>query len=287
MCKRLKARAIRTEPVYYSQGKPYLRHIATSRVAEPHEVTDAVKRYLNNRLESGENETQEESAFLSELASNLHRVLMWADTPSRERHVNPWLEDWRADYAYASTNLRELASTDSAEAARLVSKILELANALDEVTSFRMYIGCGSELEEVATQAGGLARQLKADAFDQCPLSEISSTKAIRQLGEICRQAVDLSNRAQQTIEGGRVEEVQSSAGSLGQQLMQLSYYNLEKLGEERLAELRRLGLGMRLVEAIRMRMDGGASMQRVATSVQENADKLSKFVQDCSSDDL
>ena len=83
-----------SEPLYYSQGKPYIRHITTSRIAEPHEVIDLVRRNLSSRLELDD----EGSAFYSQLASCLHRIRLWAETPTNARHINPWLEEWRAEY---------------------------------------------------------------------------------------------------------------------------------------------------------------------------------------------
>ncbi len=268
-----------SEPVYYFQGKPYLRHITTSRPAEPHEVVDLVRRYLGSRLESEDVEQSEESAFYTELGSVLHRVLVWAEIPDRDRHVNPWLEEWRADYGYAASDLRELAATEVAVRKGLVAKIREVADALNEVTIFRMTLGCGKQLESVATRANKLASELKRDTVDGFPLSEESVAHARTLVREISRKLSDLANRAQQVVDSGRIEELQTEVGSMGLQLMQLSFYDLSNLEKDLSSRLREVGMSMRLLEARRAYSDGGESKRRIVDLIMRRASQLNELV--------
>jgi ATP-dependent DNA helicase RecG len=267
-----------SEPVYYAQGKPYLRHITTSRPAEPHEVVDLVKRFLGDRLKSGDDEQNEESAFYSELGAILHRALLWAETPVRERQVNPWLEEWRADYGYAASELRELAARDVAVRMGLGARIRQVADALNEVTAFRMTLGCGEKLEAVASRARELAFALKRHTIDKIPLSMEAVALARSRVREISRRLSDLSDRAQQVINAGRIEELKSEVGSMGQQLVQLSFYDLSALGENISERLREVAMRMRLIEAGRIYMDGGASMRRTVEEVTQCASQLDEL---------
>lgn len=264
-----------SEPLYYSQGKPYLRHLTTSRPAEPHEVVELVKRHLASRIEPEEAEESEESAFYSELGSVLNRVLLWAVTPIRERSVNPWLEEWRADYSLAASDLMRMAARDAAIRLGIAERLREVADALTEVSTFRLTLGCGAALEEVATSAKRLVLALKVDTIDKLPLGAVSLEQVRGLVREATRVTVNLSERAQQMANEGRIEEVQSELGSIGSQLVQLSFYDLRALGDETGSKLRETGMRMRLLEVARIYMDGGSSLGRVVNEVAECANKL------------
>jgi ATP-dependent DNA helicase RecG len=277
-----------SEPVYYSQGRPYLRHqgrpylrhITTSRPAEPHEVVDLVRRYLGSQLESQGVEDSEESAFYSELGSTLNRLLLWAETPVRERQVNPWLEEWRADYGYAALELRQLAARDIAVRMGLAERIRELATALDQVPAFRMHLGGGSELETIASHASKLASALKQDTVDKIPLSEASVAQARTLIREISGRLSDLGDRAQQIVDTGRIEDLQSGLGSMGRQLVERSFYDLSSLGTNVSDRLREIGMRMRLLEVARIYLDGGVSMQRIVDQVSQCKDELATLTE-------
>ena len=274
-----------SEPVYYSQRRPYLRHITTSRPADPHEVIDLVRRYLGSRLESEDVEQSEESTFYSELGSMLNRVLLWAKTPARDRHVNPWLEEWRADYGNAASDLRELAAMDVTVRMGLDARIREVASALDEVTTFRLFLGCGDQLEAVASHTSELATALKRDTVDTIPLSEVSVVHARTLVTEISRKLSDLADRAPQVVAAGRIEELQSEIGSMGQQLVQLSFYDLSSLGGTISSRLEEVGMSMRIVEISRIYMDGGASMQQIIDKVLQCTSELNALAETIASD--
>lgn len=259
-----------SEPVYYTQGRPYLRHITTSRPADPHEVVELVRQYLGSRLEPERVERTEESAFYSELGSILHRVLLWAETPASERHVNPWLEEWRADFEYAASVLRELATRDVAVRKGLDASILNVAIALDEVPAFGLYLGCGDQLEGVASRAKELTIALKRETVDAIPLSEASIAQAGTLVRQISRRLSDLADRAEMAIKEGRIEEIQSQISLMGKELVQLSFYDLSSLAEGISSKLRVVGMAMRLLEIERIYMDGGASIKRVLDKIMQ-----------------
>jgi hypothetical protein len=267
-----------TEPVYYSQGKPYLRHITTSRPAEPHEVVELVKRHLTNRIEPEDGSDKEESAFYSDLALVLNRALIWAETPSSPRSVNPWLAEWRADYSQAASELMHLASGEAATRLGLAQRLRDVADRLAEVSTFRLTLGCGPQLEEVASRAKTALAALKEDSVDKFPLSSDFVGQARALVKEASRRLVALGARTQQMIAQGRVKELQSEMGSLGGRLVQLSFYKVPAWSEKVLESLRELGMRMRLLEVTRIYMDGGASLARIVNEVAECAEQLAEL---------
>jgi hypothetical protein len=267
-----------SEPLYYSQGKPYLRHLTTSRPAEPHEVIALVKRHLAARIEPEEDQDSEESVFYSELGAVLNCALLWAETPARERSTNPWLEEWRADYSQAASELMSMAARDVATRLGVAQRLRDVADSLTEVSSFRLTLGCGEALEEVASRAKGLVSALKADTIDKLQLGVDSVEQVRTVLKEASRRTDDLSQRAEQMVSQGRTEELQSEVGTIGSQLVQLSFYNLHALGDEFGILLRGVGMRMRMLEAARIYIDGGVSLKRVVDEVAECAKQLGQI---------
>ena len=193
--------------------------------------------------------------------------------------MNPWLEEWRVDYSYEAKNLRALAAGDVAIKRNLGARMRELATALDEVASFRLTLGCSETLEAAASRTKDLTYSLKKDTFDQLPLSSESVDRVRTLLRETSRKVTDLADSAQEMADSGRIEELQSEVGSVGSQLMQLSFYDLSALGRDVAHSMREIGLSMRLLRVARIYMDGGASLRRLVEDVVSCTSRLQELV--------
>src|SRR5262249_20054357 len=113
----------------------------------------------------------ETGQFLSALATVLVDGLMYGDEAD-ERQVNPWFNLWRAQFGSDAKELRDLAARDAAEKLGLTRNITDLANALDEVASMRLYIGAGEKLEALTRKAVDQAGALKAELVDSRPIAD-------------------------------------------------------------------------------------------------------------------
>jgi ATP-dependent DNA helicase RecG len=261
-----------SEPIYYSQGKPYLRHVSTSRPAEPHEVVGLVRRYLEGRASPGE---AEESLFYSELGSILHRVLLWAETPEQERRLSPWFQEWRAAYAQAASELMYMAAKEGATRFGLAQRLREVADSLTEVSTFRATIGSGAQLEEVANRAKTLVSLLKLESVDKLPVNAEFADQIREQLKHAARRMADLRERTRMMVGQGRTGELQAEVGEIGSELVESSFYDLRPLGDQVSNKLRELGMRMRLLEVATIYPDGGASLQRIIDEVHDCACQL------------
>lgn len=268
-----------SEPVYYFQSKPHLRHVTSSRPAEPHEVVELVKSHLATRIDIEDSIEKEKSAFYTDLASLVTRALVWAETPSRARSVNPWLAEWRAEYSQAATELMHLASEDEAMHLGLDQRLREVADSLVEVSTFQMSFGCGPQLEAVADRAKASLVALKADSIDRFSFGAgfVGQAKAL--VNEASRRLLALSARAQQMIGQGRYKELLSEVGLLGSRLVQVSFYEISAWGDNAMERLREVGMRMRMLEVARIYMDGGASLERISNEVAECAEQLAGLV--------
>ncbi len=83
------------EPIYYVQGKPYIREGTTSRPAEPEEVKVRFKEYFANResieLERPQRDNHEQAAMVSWISNELMNILSSLNL-YEQKDVNPQLD---------------------------------------------------------------------------------------------------------------------------------------------------------------------------------------------------
>lgn len=268
-----------SQPIYYSHNIPYIRHITQSRPAEPHEVVDLIRNHLlPSAGGTDESIPDPRSEFYSQLANILTTILIYADEAS-EREVNPWLDLWRAGFRSAAAELRDLGIHDVAKEDGLERNLYELSEALDNVATFRLYLGCGPEFDRLTQNVGDLAGTLKKTTIDTIPISS-SSLEQVKSIVRLSSKKLKLlASRASELINSGRIEELQDEASKIGRQLLQLSYYNLDSLGVDFAKQLQSVARDLHLVETMRIYMDGGKSLEAVADRVSKGSDALDALV--------
>ena len=125
-----------SQPIYYSKHTPYIRHLSSSRPAEPHEVVDRIAESLIAKpIEPTENDTK--SSFLSSIVENLIATLILADQVEM-RNVDPWLDSQASDL---SAQFREAALEEIATEMNLDSSLKDIADHLDRVASHTHTLG--------------------------------------------------------------------------------------------------------------------------------------------------
>ncbi len=274
-----------SEPIYYSGGVPYIRHVTESRPAEPHEVFELVRAWLPTAAALTEVPPSNPLAeLLSRLATVLIDVLLYGEEYD-EREVNPWFDQWRAQYRYCASQLRELALEEAAIREGISSECVALADALDEITLFRMTLGGGADLRAMLERAMSLATDLKRSRVDTVPLSESSLQQVRALLVQRSRRLQALVDRRKQMSERNQEDEFQSEASAIGQSVLRLSYYNLESLGKNVSGRLRDIGRRLHLLETVDTGYsDGGRAVQLIfdtAESATKDLDLVLRLISD------
>ncbi len=266
-----------SQPVYYSNHIPYIRHITESRPAEPHEIVELVRLWLPAIGLKGED--QDPLAHLiSEIAPVIVDILIYADEAD-ERNVNPWLEMWRTQFQQGAAELRELAIRDIAIEQGMSDELNELTQALDEVATFRMYLGCWEKLSALIRQVYELASSIKHRRIDPVPLSEASLGGIKQTIVSSGRSLSSLVDRAEQMEEQGRIEEFQAKASEVGHILLRASQYNISSLQDGIDKKLQAIGRVLHLVETMRICLDGGRSLNAIIEKVKNCSSELSQIV--------
>lgn len=264
-----------SQPVYYSNNTPYVRHLTQACPAEPHEVVERVAAYLRENPTSSPDEVDvEKSQFYSELAKVLSDVLVVVDEAD-ERQVNPWLDMWRSDFAYAASELRDMAVSPITDAEELESELRGLADKLDDVANMRLYLGSGDDLQKSVTDVGELAQGMMDKYFADVPLTEDSLDQVRELIRATALKIKDLHSRSATMVDSGRIEELQSQASDLARPLTRVARYNIDVLGVGIKEELKEVARTLHLTETMRLYMDGGMSMKAVIDRIGDCASKI------------
>ena len=268
-----------TQPIYYSNYIPYVRHLTEVRPAEPHEVIELVADYLAaQNFRESENLADEHSVFYSELASVIGKALIYAEQASN-RQFNPWLDQWRSEFSYAAEELRELSVQEIAIEDHISNELNELASSLDEVASFRLTLGCGEEFNQLIEQAMEKLNVMKKGKIDPIQLSDNSISQIKNTIIMTSRRLHDLVERSDQMVENGKIEKLQTEASELGYQLLKISQYNIKPLGVGAQEKLTSIGRDLHLVETMMLYMDGGCSLQAILNKISGSNDLLEQLI--------
>lgn len=266
------------QPIYYSGNTPYVRHLSSSRPAEPHEVIEHIQDWLgSNPLASPE--ADREGRFISELASALVDVLIYREEFER-RNVNPWLDLMRSQFAASAEELRRLAAENMAAKHDVDVRLRSVADKLDAASAHRLTMGTESwqTLAGYVHAAFEEARELKADLIDDIPMSADSKEAIHETVLRTSRELMDLAGRAPAMAQDGRLEQLQDKASQLGRNLLIASLYSQAEDDSRFAIDLEQIGHELHLVETERVHMDGGVSVQRIVDRIDELGDALQRL---------
>lgn len=254
-----------SEPLYYVDSRAYIRHGTASRPATPAEIRAATSTSASGEAEKEAGNHPE----LSALAAVLVNIRRWCDTDPDMRSLKPWTDEWSANAgAYAAT-LRDIAISDWAIENHADERLEVMADQLDEIEQFQHFIGGGGDFDEVCETAGATAAELMRDLIDPVGISKDTQREVLGAIAKQARKLTQMWSRAGKDIFDGRVERAQKETYDIGKQIATWSYFPISIVPENMLSNLRRIGLGLVHLVALRIYMDGGASLQHIVDEAQ------------------
>jgi len=268
------------QPVYYSSNIPYIRHITQSRPAEPHEVIDLVRTFLEKEAGSNKDaQTSPQDILLSRIARILSTILIYTDE-IEQRCLNPWLDQLRGEYRQAASELRDLATSDVSLQMKIDGDLCGLADALDEAGTLHLYIGCEGELSDAINKVAALAESLKKNRIDPVPLDEDAQQQIKNLIITSSRNLHGLYMRSDKMIDSNRFEELRSDASGIGYDLLRVCFYNISSIVGNMQASLKAVARNLHLIETTHIYMDGGASLRATTNNIMECDKQLSEIAQ-------
>lgn len=267
-------------PVYYANNVPMLRHLTSSRPAEPQEVIDHVLAWKG----AGEKPLSEEEVFLGELLPMLNSVMV-ATGEVEEREVNPWLDSLRYEFEAYATEARRLLLKVPSSLGSLPTQLQEMAEQLNNAAHQDMGIGWGwDEYVEAAQAALKVATAIKDELYGDKLASERNVAFVERSFNEECSALAQLVARAE-SLTNRRMSELQSSAGDHGRALLMALTYDIgfkDASTRKRIIDQARL---LREVATRSVYMDGGQSVREIVSAITGAHEELSKIQGELSAD--
>jgi ATP-dependent DNA helicase RecG len=257
------------QPVYYANGIPYIRHITSSRPAEPHEVIELIlnaNRLAPRATSTIQEEPDERVQFLADLMRPLVRVKVLGEEID-ERMINPWLDIWRAQFADAASELRQAAVKPVATVEKLETALLDTAEALNAVAKMRLHLGAGSELSKSADEALNKNESLLARVSSEV-IAHVDRKQLLDQLDALERESKLLAVEAAAARTAGGIEGLQARAAELGARILFTSQYGVNRLVPDLRSALTDCGRRLHLAETRRVYLDGGVSVNRIIDEV-------------------
>ena len=200
-----------SQPIYYANHVPYLRHITSSRPAEPHEVIALVQGALRPRPQVSATDSIEEipdrrTRFLADLMHDLAPVIIFGEELDH-RMFDPWLQLVRAHFANAASRLRDAAAEQIAVDEKLDVRLLDAAEALDHFVKLRLHLGSGNDLTRAAKEAVSKARSL-LDEISPTVVAHVTPKQLTDELRVVQRRLAALDVQADKASESGSMEEL-------------------------------------------------------------------------------
>jgi ATP-dependent DNA helicase RecG len=267
-----------SEPVYYCQGKPYVRHLTSSRPAEPHEVIDLIRRWRPDQLAEAADESPKK-ALASKLSSILSELLTLL--PEIEhRNVNPWLDQIHAQLRYAAEELRSLALSDFAEQEGITKQLQDLAKEADAAANHKHYLGRESyeEFLRKLRRVEDKASTMMATVVESSEITVEWAPQAVRALRLESKHLLELASRADEMARSGLLTELQQEASQIGERILRLILLGLNHAPKLNIEALRSVGRTLHLMETQRVYLDGGASAQNILSSIEHASEELARL---------
>jgi len=274
-----------SQPVYYCNNVPYLRHLTSSRPAEPHEVVDFVRQWLSEQIgglgiSQAQAERSPETQFFSRLASLLADILVVLPEID-SRAENPWLDQIEAQFRYSAAELRELSLSDVAASLSLSKRLQELSRLAEDVADHHHFMGKESYEEFVGKlrAVSDQALHLMAEQIEALGLTKRAAPQAREALRRLVRRLDDLVGRADEMVERGHIDELQREASEIGGNILRLTFLGLNHLPGLDVADLRETSRRLHLSETEQTYADGGTSLRRIVEGIRSAAAQLSSMI--------
>lgn len=247
------------QPLYYVDGRPYVRRASSSRPAEPEEVIEAVRLYLACRGLTA-TKLPASSTIIRALAGTLAATMRWAELDIDLRTLQPWFQENRSFAGTAARNLRDWAADESADELGIRSNLQGLAEHLEAIADDQPTCGNDGNIDAVWEAARTESEYLMKTVVYPVPLAIDAEADVKRALEKTARKLHDHWNRAAKDIFGGLVDSGRSEFGLEGRRLMDWSYFHFNFLTPDQALALRDIGKRLIKLEARTMYGDGGHS---------------------------
>jgi ATP-dependent DNA helicase RecG len=259
-----------SQPVYYYEGRPYIRSHSESRPAEPHEVVELVKRFLitSGLVASRENNASVacRRAIKTFVVGILIQIPDLADVYEGGMPVLH-LRECR----YWAGELRYHAFEKHAEKLGLRDSVLEVVKLLDDLghTEFSPSAETWTYIRENVASLISLAERL-LERLRNDPSVIVVEDNLIEKLNNIADRLIDFVNRIDDMISNGRIGDVLNEAVALGHSILEASLPATDSIGSDARRSFIRIGRELRQIRHMPLSADNGTSQQLIVNKIRQ-----------------
>lgn len=257
-----------SEPVYYCQGRPYLRHLSSSRPAAPHEARDLVVKWAEGLRGAAIARTEDpQKQFTLAVLSELTNGLMWLEDVEDPDEV-PDLRQMQAQLGEIARALAGLSASDEATRLGIAEKLKEIAASLQRMASHRFAIDGSRSFESFRQAATETLRKISMIVDELTQSSVVDDSYRSDWKSAVRRRTGELELLASHLDEvintRGGTDSIKGSLSDLGFAFYQLGVEaDLVKYPKHISDLLRGVGRKLRRLGNFRFYLDGGKSYRR------------------------
>lgn len=261
------------EPVYYYDGKPYIRHGSASRAAEPNEVRDLfAKWYGIGHVSDLGNARTVELFWLPLLDQILIEITIATDEFDKRVRDGNWITPF-GDFCQGwADRLRDMIAESLEDEEPVAQTLQRLVEPCDGVVAITRHLGSGnfSRLTELVAELHTIAADTKAELIDPRAVDPVELENRRAELKALRRKATDLVRRMSNLVQTHRIDDLKQEASQIGEALLFLTHRPLPELSASAVVSLRRSATRLHLADTHRLYCDGGKSMRALADRITE-----------------
>lgn len=267
-----------SQPVYYCEGKPYVRHLTESRPAKPDEVIGRVLAWAgvtqsDEGLQVDDKSDRHWKSCLDDILVDL--LIALDETPYLP--MNPGPDHLQSVLEWAASSLRDTITeylTDEEAVAQSLRQLAEKCDGLIYTLSSR-HSGTWDLLEKqyppVREMADGLRQAMIGDSLVGDPFLATArdSIKAA------VRRVTSLLDCFDQMVGSFRQDDVLSEAGEIGGEVLRLTYQPLGLLADKDWHDLRDASMKLHLLPYHEQFYDHFGADEELKERIGEQAEKI------------
>jgi hypothetical protein len=254
------------QPLYYVDGRPIVRHLAQSRRAQPDEVVERVRSWLNDRAPREDYRGQ----FVARLLRVLSDVQIF-ESEFEARRFNPWLDQIAYCYKDAAAHLRAYADENFSEQLTISAELRLLADSIEAIAEFRHVLN--GDPDEFPNAHRTVVERLAATISklqSSNPSITFDVTSLLPELQSRRNALLAFAARSKALHEGWKTEELKKGAADLGRSILRLTNHPY-LIADARFEKLNRFAHALHLAETMTMHMDGGQSESKLFSEVTDS----------------
>ena len=266
------------QPVYYCEGKPYVRHLTESRPAKSNEVVARVLSWAGVRQSDEGLQVDDESElhWKSRLDDILVDLLIALDeTPYLS--LNPGPDHLQSILEWSARSLRDTIIEYMVDEEAVAQSLKQLADKCDGLiyTLSSRHSSTWNILEKQVPPVRDMANELRQAMIGDSLVGDSLLATARDSIKAAARRVTSLLDRFDQMVGGFRQDDVLSDAGEIGGEVLRLTYQPLDLLADKDWHDLRDASMDLHVLPCHEQLYNHSGVDEELKKRLSQQSDKI------------